>query len=524
MRLRPLLISALLGCAAISPAGCKKSTTDGGTTRVARLKLPDPLVLPAEPVAAAYLANPVAALALVDPWVEESLAPAKVLERGLAQFTTPEVATQLAPTIDPAKPWASVRFPERDEVAYFPIKEEARSALEQALKPLSREGRFGAVRLPQAPEAEQSESLDETPHTPWSTPKPHLAWLDPDTGHLAIGTSLPALVTGRGLAKAYGSTDVFVTVDGRMLPPIVPLTRVTAKGSLEDLEVTAALADDEDPIAELQLADGALTGLLSGPGMVAGATTRFGAHEEVVQRLIRNINRMVDEQPFLMQGLLRDLQKRFNAVARSWNGRVMVALGPPGHVRVALGSDDPKKAGIATTRFLEAIVDNVKLFRNFTSQVPSVSLKKKQGEGGGEPVHKLSVGNARGMLQKEAHALVDDKNKLRVAMAFSRHDGAAMGVVGPDAVAVLEQWLDASAKAPAGEDTTGDLGAVMVALDPQEAPALRKKEVALDVLFGLRANGPLRNVVLTKVGERKLKARVTTPRKIASLKTAKIAN
>lgn len=525
MRLRPLIIAALLGCVASAPGGCKK-TTSGGSADLARAKLPDPLPLPAEPVAAAYVADPAAALAMVDPWVDESLAPSKVLERGLRQFTTPELAAQLAPTVDPTRPWASVRFPEQDEVAYFPVKADAKPGLEQTLGGLSREGRFGAVRLPQPPEAQPSEGLAEASPNPWSTDKPHLAWLDPDTGHLAIATSLPALVTGRDLAKTYGSSEVFVTVDGRMLPPIVPLTRVTARGALADLEVTAALNPDRDPFEDLQITNGALTGLLSAPQMVAGATTRFAGHEDVVQRVIRNVDQAIDEQPFLVQGILRDLQKRFNAVLRTWNGRVMVALGPPGHVRVALGADDPKKAGVATTRFLDTIVDNVSLFRNFTSQVPSVSLKKKQGQGGGEPIHKLSIGNAKSLLQKEAHALVDDKNKLRVAMAFSRHDGAAMGVVGPDAVDVLAKWLDATAKAPSGEDSAGDLGAVMVALDPQEAPALRQKQIALDVLFGLTANGPRRSVVAQKLGEHEIRARVTTSGASVALpvKTLKTAN
>ena len=504
MRARlPLL--ALLGATLVAPLGCKHTgDTAGGpkSSRPARVKLPDPLPLPDQPVAAAHVENPGAALAMVDPWVEESLAAAAVLERGLTQFTTAEVATQIAATIDPARTWSSVRLGDGEEIAHFSVLAQQSEQLAEILDGLAKEGRFGARRLPERP------PVEETEEGPWSH-KPHLAWLDPETGNLTIATSLPGLVTGAKISEAYGKAPLFVTADGSMMPEIVPLTRITAQGELSDLEVTATLDEGYDPAAELSLEAGALTGLLSGPDTVVGVTSRMAGHEEVVKTLIRNIDRMVDEQPFLLQGILQDMQKKFNAIARSWNGRFYVALGPPGHVRVAYGADDPKKSGVAVLRFTQTVIDNANLIRNFTSQVPSISLKKNVGEGAGEPIHRLSVSKAKSLLQAEAHALVDDKNKLRVAGAWSRHAGAGMVVVGPESTSVLQRWLEASSNAPAGEATTGDLGAAMVALSPEQAPALRNTQLDPSVLFGLTGDGPRRTIVAERVDERTIKLHVT---------------
>lgn len=492
MALRRLVVAALVGAALTAPIACK--TPAGGTTRTAgrasvRARLPEPLPLPAQPVAAAHVEQPGRALGMADPWIEESLAAPAVLERGLVQFTTPEAAAWIAPAIDPERTWSSVRLGDGEEIAHFPVRPDAVPSLSKSLGELSKEGKFGAVRLPERPHVE----AEEGEQSPWSH-KPHLAWLREDEGTLTIATSLRGLVTGPRISETYGEAPVFVTVDRSMIPPIVPLERVTASGKLEEMTVTAKVGADFDA-AQLQIENGALTGLLAGRGMVAGATTRVAEHEEIVKRVISNVNATIEQQPFLLQGILQDMQRRLNAVLRSWDGRVMVGLGPPGHVRLAYGSDDPKRSGVAVLRLLQAVVDNVKLLRNFTNQLPAIRIKKSAGEGAGEPIHLLSIGNAKGMMQPELHALVDDHNRLRIAMAWSRHAGAGMAVVGPQAVTQLEQWLDASAKGPAGEETVGDFGAAVVALDPKQAPALRNAELRPDVLLGLDATGPRRSLV-----------------------------
>jgi hypothetical protein len=490
MALRRLVVAALLGAALSAPIACK--TPSGGGTRTAgraTVKLPEPLPLPAQPVAAAHVEQPGRALGLADPWVEESLTAHSVLERGLVQFTTPDAAAWLAPAIDPERTWSSVRLADGEEVAHFPVRAQAMGELGAKLGELSKEGKFGAVRLPERPDVADEDGESG----PWSH-KLHLAWLREDMGTLTIATSLRGLATGPRISETYGEAPVFVTVDRSMIPRVVPLERVTATGKLEQLTVTAKVGADFDA-SQLQIEKGALTGLLAGRGLVAGATTRVAEHEEIVKDVISNIGATVDQQPFLLQGILKDMQRRLNAVLRSWDGRVMVGLGPPGHVRLAYGSEDPKRSGVAVLRLLQAVVDNVKLLRNFTSQLPSIRIKKSAGEAAGEPIHLLSVGNAKGLMEPSLHALVDDHNRLRIAMAWSRHAGAGMVVVGPQAVTQLEHWLDASAKGPAGEQTLEDFGAAVVALDPSQAPTLRNEQLSPDVLLGLDATGPRRTLV-----------------------------
>lgn len=488
MARRRLVVASILGAALFVPIACK--TPAGGTSRgVGRttVALPEPLPLPASPVAAAHVERPGTALGMADPWVEESLTANAVLMRGLEQFTTPEAAAWIAPAIDPDETWSSVRLADGEEVAHFPVRPEAAAQLSKQLSGQAKEGKFGAVRLPERPDV-----VDES-SGPWSH-KPHLAWLREDLGTLTIATSLRGLATGPYISETYGEAPVYVTVDRSMIPAVVPLERVTASGTLHELVVTAKVAADFDA-SELQIEKGALTGLLAGRGLVAGATTRVADHEAIVKRVIANVDSTVEQQPFLLQGILQDMQRKLNAVLRSWDGRVMVALGPPRHVRAAYGSEDPKRSGVAVLRLLQSVVDNVKLLRNFTDQLPSLSIKKSAGEAAGEPIHLLSVGKARGLMQEELHPLVDDHNRLRVAMAWSRHAGAGMVVVGPQAVATLEGWLEAAAKQPAGEQTLEDFGAAVVALDPAQAPALRNRELRPDVLLGLDATGPRRTVV-----------------------------
>jgi hypothetical protein len=494
----PLVAAVLL-----APVGCRPDGRDG--LEPVAVELPEPLPLPDDPVAAAWIERPGALLAEIDPWIAADLNPTATLERGLAQFTTPEMARTLAAAVDAERPWASVRLADGEELAHLPVRADAVADLAQSLGSLSAEGEFGAVRLPEAPPVEDPAA------GPWSR-RPHLAWLDRDAGTLTIATGLRALVTGRTLAARYGETPVFLTIDGSMLPEIVPIARATARGTLDDLEVVAVFDPDTDPLAGAGIADGALTGLLAVPEIALGGSTRVPGHEELVRDTIVRIDEVVERQSFLVQGLLEDLQTKLNAALRTWNGRVLVALGPPGHVRVAYGADDPKKSGVAVLRFAETVLGNLDFVRNFTSQVPDAFLDKNAGEAAGEPVHRLTVRGARSLLPEPAHALLDDKGRLLAAAAWSRHAGAGVAVVGPRPVVVLEQWLAATADQPTGAATLEDLGSARIALDPAQAAPLAQGPLRPEPWLALEASTPARTFVARRVDARTVSVRVVTER------------
>lgn len=510
-RTLPLSISMLALSLVLAPA-CKQSNSKDADApegkragrdkqaekQAKKIVLPEPLELPADPPLATWLSQPSSVLARVQPYSPVALDVRALTQTLLANVTRSELATQLSDSIDLDRPFANVVLGQGEEVVRFTPMKGKRDALAQALAGLPPAGEFGAVALP-ASERGPSERA-------W------LAWLDPQDGTLVLATSERGLVSGRGLPGAYGSEPVFFTIDAAAmqanatLPVELPLGRVWGRGNLDALHVEAELAGDSqaDPLAELPITQGTLGGLLAGPNLALGASSRYSEHEGTVKDIIREVNGQVDQLPFLVRGIGEDLAKKLNTVLRSWDGRVLGAIGPVGHVRVAYGSDDPDKAKVAMIRLLQAVVDNLKFFRNFSSSVPNLSLKRDVASGDGSTIDLLVVHDAKGMVPPELAALVDAKGKLNVAMAWSARAGGGVMVVGPRASDELARWLDETKAAPSGADTAQELLAAMVGADPQSVRSLAQQaEPQLDAVLGLEpATSPRWSVSVDKQDRR----------------------
>ena len=300
----------------------------------------------------------------------------------------------------------------------------------------------------------------------------YLAWLDPQDTHLTIARTVRGLVTGPKLRQTYGTSELAFIVAASGIPSEVPLAGLRARGELDDLGVVAKFRPGTDLFAQNELRPGSLTGLLADPATVAGVSTRWAGSDAFVRDTISQIRSQVSQQSFLIKGVLQDLATKFYAVLRSWDGRVLGGLSGPGHVRLAFGSADVEGSQRATLRFVGQAVSNVQLLRNFTNDVPNVKLRKNVGKVGGSAIHRITLSGVRRHVPPEFRPLLDEKNRLRLAMSWSSRAGAGLVVVGPNAVDELEDWLKASERAPAGKDTARDVVALAFAVPPEQIVAL----------------------------------------------------
>ncbi len=466
-----------------SPDG-KRPVDDKPETTV-QIRLPEPLPLPADPRAAAWIASPSQAIARLEPYSPVAVDARAAGRELLAATTTTELAELISAAIDLDAPFANVVLDE-EEVIRLSISADQRTGLQAALAKLDKVGEFGAVALPRPPLAEGE------PPPRAGRAKAWLAWIDEqDGGALVLANSERGLVTARNLDEAYGKQPVFFTLDPSALPlPIdVPVTRVRGEGDLARLHVDVVMTQGADPLAEIPIAAGTMSGLLHGPGVALGASSRYAEHEQTVKQVIAEVNAQVAELPFLMRGIGEDLAKKLNTTLRSWDGRLLVALGPSGHVRLAYGADDPEKAKVAALRLLQTVVDNIKLARNFVSEIPRVTLRRNVATGDGQSIDVVVLHDALGTVPSELRSLVDAERKLNVAMAWSERAGGGVIVVGPRAPDELARWLDETAKAPSGADTKEQLFAAMVAAEPTTLRTLMQAEPDMSTLLGLEAGG-----------------------------------
>lgn len=489
VRTLPLLTLSLVlvgGCKqssskdADSPEGKAGGRKDKGEKQAKKVVLPEPLELPADPPLATWLLHPNAVVDRIAPYSPVQIDVRMVTKMLLANVTRSDLATLVSDAIDLERPFANVVLPGGEEIVRVVPMPAKRDGLVQALAQLPKAGEFGAVALPPpdgAPAGKQT----------W------LAWLDAQDGTLVLATSERGLVTGRAMPAAYGKEQVFFTVDAAAmqsaaaLPVELPVGRVSARGNLDELHVEAELADpNSDPLAELPISQGTLGGLLAAPKLSLGASSRYADSEQTVKDIIREVNSQVDQLPFLVRGIGEDLAKKLNTVLRSWDGRVLAAIGPVGHVRIAYGSGDPDKAKVAMIRLLQAVVDNLKFFRNFSSDVPNIALKRDVAQGDGVSVDLLVVHDAGGLVPSELRTLVDAKGKLNIAMAWSPRAGGGVMVIGPQASDELASWLDATKAAPSGADTAQELLAGMLGAHPDGVRTLvQQGEPQLDDVLGL---------------------------------------
>lgn len=507
-----LSIRLALGVALLL-GGCAQSANSDGpasgarTIRGKKVQLPQPLPLPSQPPAVFYVETPSEGLAVLQPWVDvmravpipddappeaqqfradipETLDGEFVLAQQFESFTTPEMAKALAAAVDPSAPWAGVRIDtesEPEEIAHFRVGKKEMAELKRTMADLQTQGEFGAVILP-------PREIRSTGDGPNRMARSRLAWLDPRTATLSIARTERGLVTGPGIAKAYGDAPIVAAME-LGLTGRVPIERVSAKGNLEKLEARVVFAEGFDLQENLPISAGAMSGLMDDPALVVGLTGRYADYEGDVKRIITRINRSVSEQPFLMRGILEDLASKGNAALRSWDGRVAAGVGPDGHLHVAYGAEDAKKSGLAVLRFLRAIKDNTDLLRKFSSDVPKLALKKSVGEGAGNPVHRFRVSGIRNRVPEEIEHLLDDKGRIQIAMAWSEHASAGMMVVGPDSVAQLERWLTASAKSKAGSESMNDLVGGTLHASPAALIQVLQAKFPEEEIFKLQPGG-----------------------------------
>jgi hypothetical protein len=481
-----------LGLSLSFAGGCREPHTPDGkppkgeSREVAEIQLPDPLPLPAEPSAASWIATPGQAITMLRPYSPIPIEPVAVIEQALAEIAEPSLAAELARAVDLRSPFANVVL-EDQEVIRLSIKPDALGSLGGRLAELPRVGEFGAVKLAQPSPAPGTVQRAQT--------REWLAWIDEADGNvLVLANSLEGLVTARGLAKAYGQQPIFFTADPSALPiPVdLPLSRVTGRGDLRALVIEAQTIAGQDPVAQLPISTGTLGGLLDGPNLVAGATGRYAEHQELVRDITTRINASVRELPFLVRGVGEDLAAKINTLLRTWDGRVLVALGPAKHLRLAYGAGDVGKSQIATMRLLQQVVDSVSLARNFVS-LPKMTLRRRVAQGDGADIELFVIHDAGSLGVPELRPLIDGEGRLNVAMAWSARAGGGMIIVGPAAAKQLEVWLDETAKSAPHAATIEQLFAGSFASDPAQLQGLLQAgagPVDVGKLFELEATGP----------------------------------
>jgi hypothetical protein len=496
IRSAPLLALCVISTLSTVAVGCRSTTTpDGKPPRNERataqtpveVALPDPLRLPAEPTLASWIAEPSAIQALLAPYSPVAIDLREGIEQVLAGVTAPALAAEIARAVALDAPLSNVILDDGQEVIRLSLDAAARASLAGRLGELEAIGEFGAVTLP----ASSASEVQPGPPREW------LAWIDEgDGGTLVLANSLAGLVTGRQLAAAYGQQPVFFTVDPSALPlPVdLPLSRVTGRGDLSAIVIEAQATAGQDLLAQIPLRAGTLGGLLDGATISAGASSRYADHKEAVREIIVQVNSLVGGLPFLVRGLGQDLAAKLNTALRTWDGRFLAAMGPRNHVRLAFGASDVEKSRVAVLRLLQAVVDNVSLARNFSSQVPKMNLRRRVAKGDGEDVELFVVYDASS-LAAELRPLADRDNRLNVAMAWSSRAGGGLFVVGPDASNELARWLDET-KGSADHGKTQDqwLAASFAADPAQLRPLLASPNnppaIGLDQLLDLGPTGP----------------------------------
>lgn len=488
---RSLVLSALSVALASVPA-CKRnqtaSDTTPGTTEASDGKaapasekrarrqhgLPRPLRLPADAPIVIHVQSPGAAIAGLSAYAPQLPEGRSLLQELVSQVEgTGPLEQELAGAVDLERPFdvASVDGQLIVHVPIVPGRIESVAALLVDKPPV---GRFGAVDLQRG-----------------AVPGPKLAWLDRETGTLTLADDERGLATGSHLAKAYGKQPLRVQLQGaeaRKYAPQLVLEQLDLRGAgVHDFELEAKGVPPE-AFAELEaLQPGALTGLLESPRIAVGASSKYAYYERDVKRLLSDLKRSVDRQNFLVKGTLEDLLRRFGSVARSWNGRTMVGVGPKNHVLVGVGAESPQKLGGALFHLVNGVLDNLELARSIGLEVPKIRFQRNKASAGGHNISVIALEDARGYLPAEARSLLDGKGDLRIAIAFPERTGAGLAVIGPECSTVLAHWLEDIAEATPPGDSEGDFLAATVAVDPAMVEPLLAGGGDLAALLGLSA-------------------------------------
>jgi hypothetical protein len=410
----------------------------------------------------------------------------RAMLKSLASLRGGGIETALVPFVDLQRPFDAATI-EGHTIANVPIERAHLADVKRLLANKPAVGKFGAVDLQRAADDHG----------------PKLAWLDDSTATLALGDDLRGLATAGELTRAYGKAKLWFTVDAEQAKREgaieFPFARINASGEgVHDFHITTEGAPTIDGISSIT--DGALTGLLSSPELAAAGTTRYAAYQQTIKELTGRANRILNEQNFLVRGVMEDMVQRFNAVVRSWNGRVLVGVGPERHVVLALGTEDPNRTTGAVISLVNSVMGNIKLASSFGLSVPNLRFKKNKTTSNGVGIHVIALPNARKQVPAELVPLLDEHGDLRVAFAGSPRAGAVMVAIGPQADQVLSRWIDHTKHATPGKDSRDHFAAATFAVPTSSLAPLVEGQSAANV-FTWHADRPPTSAIVHRKGE-----------------------
>lgn len=496
-RLRLSLASIVLLGSLAAPA-CKRNAGPGeaesprsrvhkseGRRSASRAALPRPYALPSEPPMALHVGAPAQVFAAIESYVGKAGDPRSVLH-SLAAYRGGGFETTLVPYVDLQRPWDAATI-EGQEIVQVPIERAKLAEVKRLLMGKPANGKFGAVDL-QRP-AEHS--------------GPKLAWLDEDTATLALADDLRGLATAGELSRAYGKSQLWFTIDAAQAKQVgaaeFPFSRIHVRGDgVHDFRITTEGPTEIEGLDAIT--EGALTGLLSSPDLAAAATTRYAGYQKVIKDLTGRATRTLNDQNFLVRGVMEDMVKRFNTVVRSWDGRVLVGVGPQHHIVLALGSEDAKKATSSAVGLISAVMGNISLANSFGIKVPHLRFQKNKTTSEGIAIHAVALENARKQLPPELAGLLDERGDLRIGFAGSPRAGAVLVVIGPDGPNALARWISQTKGATPGNATRDHLAAVTLATSTAGLAPLTQEQSAAPLLQ-LRADRPPTSAIVQRKGE-----------------------
>ncbi|MEM6996723.1 MAG: hypothetical protein AAF721_39835 [Myxococcota bacterium] len=463
MRVLPRILLATSLCFgfALNP-GCKKSgTSNTDVAKPGKPKrkpgMPKPYRLPAKPELAVHVAAPAEAIAASKGYAPGLLPSHRALIQTALAATPSDFDKKVSAFVDTGKPW-SAAVVDGQQIVWVPIRAAKKAELAGLLAPKPPEGKFGAVNLQR------------------TGPGAKIAWLDGDTGYLALADDLRGIATARELPHQYGKHGVFMSVNAEQAKRFTgqaPFSRLTIEGAGANDFTLVTEDTNTSEIPDLnKLTEGALTGMLRSEQMALGVSSRYADHASWVKKTLGNAKRQIDKQSFLVRGNLENLHRRGASVLRSWDGRVVAGVGPSRHLLLAFGSSDPRKMGGATHHLIEGIRDNISMARQFGINIPKVRFAKVKTKAAGYNIAAVALQSAKKVVPKEYWGLLDDRGELRIAMAFAPEHGGGLFVVGGKAEGVLGKWLTQIKGAPGSDATAKDFVAATFAVDTKTMASL----------------------------------------------------
>jgi len=419
--------------------------------------MPDPLPLPTEPPAGVlHLREPLTLAHVAANYGAGVVPPAAEMLPTLARHLSGTFETQVAPLLALDRPWNGVQLGGQT-ILQLPIRPEAMTRVAALLAPLTKEGSFGAVRIPRTA----------------GDRRPTIAYLDPQRQVLTLAHDLRGIATGYALESKYGEPAIRVRLDAVTAAQWgveLPFEAVDLVGA-EPHRVRARFRGVRADLPGLALVQpGALTGMLESPLVTLGASTRYAEHAALVADVHQQIRREIADQSVFIRGTLEDLFARFVSLSRQWNGRVMLGVAPARHVMIGLGTADARAAGNAALHLVAGVLDNLKLAQTLGvgASVPDLRFGRDVARIGAVSVHELTVRNALRYLPRDLAPLLDERGDLKVAWGAADHTGGMMMVTGTDARAVLGRWLVDVQAGTAAAQSEKHLAAATVAVNPAQ--------------------------------------------------------